>query len=213
MGKETNMFEKLKGNFRKPQGKIGAFMVNMMNRGHEPMTKKSIERLPIEKNHAVLDIGCGGGNAVALMLEKVTQGKVYGVDYSEVSVAQTKQKNKAAINEGRACVQQASVSKLPFEDEQFDVVTAFETIYFWPNLAQDFREVHRVIKSGGWFAVICELADPTSKEGKRFGKSLGMAIQTPETLKKLFAEAGYVDMMVLNEPGEEWVCLAGRKEE
>lgn len=48
-------------------------------------------------------------------------------------------------------MQQASVAELPFEAEQFDVVTAFETVYFWPELAQNFREVYRVLKPGGIF--------------------------------------------------------------
>ena len=54
-------------------------------------------------------------------------------------------------------MQQASVAELPFEAEQFDVVTAFETIYFWPELAQNFREVYRVLKPGGTF-FICNSA-------------------------------------------------------
>ena len=48
-------------------------------------------------------------------------------------------------------MQQASVAELPFEAEQFEVVTAFETVYFWPELVQNFREVYRVLKPGGVF--------------------------------------------------------------
>jgi ubiquinone/menaquinone biosynthesis C-methylase UbiE len=40
-------------------------------------------------------------------------------------------------------------SSLPFKDEKFDLATAFETIYFWPDLVNDFKEVNRVLKSGG----------------------------------------------------------------
>ncbi len=48
-------------------------------------------------------------------------------------------------------MQQASVAELPFKAEQFEVVTAFETVYFWPELTQNFREVYRVLKPGGDF--------------------------------------------------------------
>lgn len=38
-----------------------------------------------------------------------------------------------------------------FTDASFDAVTAFETIYFWPDLPKCFREVYRVLKPGGTF--------------------------------------------------------------
>ena len=33
---------------------------------------------------------------------------------------------------------------------------AFETVYFWPELAQNFREVYRVLKPGGIFFICNE---------------------------------------------------------
>ena len=60
-------------------------------------------------------------------------------------------------------MQQASVAELPFEAEQFDVATAFETVYFWPELAQNFREVYRVLKPGGTFF---SFAKQTAKQQK-----------------------------------------------
>lgn len=42
--------------------------------------------------------------------------------------------NRRAIEEGRCQVVHASVATLPFPAEVFDLVTAFETVYFWPDL-------------------------------------------------------------------------------
>ena len=36
-----------------------------------------------------------------------------------------------------------------FAGDWFDAVTAFETVYFWPDLPQCFREVYRVLKDDG----------------------------------------------------------------
>ena len=73
------------------------------------------------------------------LLKLCPKGKVQGIDYSAVSVEKARKVNAGAIAAGQCTVQQASVAELPFEAEQFDVVTAFETVYFWPELAQNFE--------------------------------------------------------------------------
>ena len=90
--------------------------------------------------------GCGGGANIKTLLKLCPKGRVQGIDYSAVSVEKARKVNARAIAAGRCNVQQASVTELPFEAEQFDVATAFETVYFWPELAQNFREVYRVLK-------------------------------------------------------------------
>ena len=44
---------------------------------------------------------------------------------------------------------QGSVADMIFADDWFDAVTAFETVYFWPDLPQCFRDVYRVLKPDG----------------------------------------------------------------
>ena len=56
-----------------------------------------------------------------------------------------RQTNKKLIEAGRAEIHQASVSKLPFPNDQFDLVTAVETQYYWPDLVNDMREILRVL--------------------------------------------------------------------
>ncbi len=113
----------------------------------------------------VLDCGCGGGANIKTLLKLCPKGKVQGIDYSAVSVEKARKVNAGAIAAGQCTVQQASVAELPFEAEQFDVVTAFETVYFWPDLAQNFREVYRVLKPGGTF-FICNEANGETAQGR-----------------------------------------------
>ena len=51
---------------------------------------------------------------------------------------------------------QGSVEHMNFTDASFDVVTAFETVYFWPGLPKCFQEVYRVLKPGGIFLICNE---------------------------------------------------------
>ena len=138
-------------NTRKPVGLGGKIMVAMMNLGHSAMAEWGLRFLQPAPDAMVLDCGCGGGANIKTLLKLCPNGKVQGIDYSAVSVKKARKVNARAIAAGRCTVQQASVAELPFEAEQFDVVTAFETVYFWPELAQNFREVYRVLKPGGIF--------------------------------------------------------------
>ena len=126
-------------------------MVAMMNFGHSAMAEWGLRFLQPAPDAMVLDCGCGGGANIKTLLKLCSNGKVQGIDYSAVSVEKARKVNARAIAAGRCTVQQASVAELPFEAEQFDAVTAFETVYFWPELAQNFREVYRVLKPGGIF--------------------------------------------------------------
>ena len=138
-------------NTRKPVGLGGKIMVAMMNFGHSAMAEWGLSFLQPAPDAMVLDCGCGGGANIKTLLKLCPNGKVQGIDYSAVSVEKARKVNARAIAAGRCTVQQASVAELPFEAEQFDAVTAFQTVYFWPDLAQNFREVYRVLKPGGIF--------------------------------------------------------------
>jgi ubiquinone/menaquinone biosynthesis C-methylase UbiE len=49
------------------------------------------------------------------------------------------------------------VSQIPWEDGAFDLVTAFETVYFWPDFEGGLKEVRRVLKPGGTLFICNEM--------------------------------------------------------
>ena len=118
---------------------------------------------------------------------KVKGAQVYGIDISEESVAKAKKVN-ANVLDKQVFIRQGSAEKLPYEDEKFDLVTAVETVYFWPNLPDCLQEVRRVLKSGGKFAILVEVVDSDSKWTNIVE---GMTAYSPEDLKKLLDDAGF----------------------
>jgi len=128
-----------------------------MNSGHSKLTDWGLEHVSIEKHYTILDIGCGGGRTVSKLAAIAAQGKVCGIDYSEESVAATKKMNARWIDLGRVEVRHGSVSRLPFSDGMFDLITAVETHFWWPDLSGDMREVFRVTKPGGTVILIAEV--------------------------------------------------------
>ena len=178
-------------NTRKPVGLGGKIMVSMMNFGHSAMAAWGLRFLQPAPDAMVLDCGCGGGANIKTLLKLCPNGKVQGIDYSAVSVEKARKVNARAIAAGRCAVQQASVAELPFEAEQFEVVTAFETVYFWPELAQNFREVYRVLKPGGIFFICNEANDETTKDDKWTQIIDGMTIYKDSQLKAFFRAGGF----------------------
>ena len=197
-------------NTRKPQGFGGKIMVAMMNSGHGAMADWGLEHITFPADAAVLDAGCGGGANVKKLLEKCPQGCVKGIDYSEVSVEKSRKVNAKAIKGGRCEVLQASVAQLPFPENTFDLVTAFETIYFWPGLVDCFREVYRVTKPGGTFFICNESNGETKKDDKWVEKIGGMTIYNAAQILTAMNQAGFTDAKAYKN-GKGWICVTARK--
>ena len=197
-------------NTRKPVGFGGKLMVAMMNLGHSPVARWGLRFLKIASDARVLDCGCGGGANIKRLLRKCPHGSVNGIDYSSVSVEKSKKINRVAIAEGRCAVRQASVAELPFAAEQFDVVTAFETVYFWPDLQQCFMEVHRVLRPGGTFFICNESSGDTDKDEKWTKIIGGMTIYNDTRLKVYLEQAGFRDVLI-HKSKLGWLCVTACK--
>ena len=197
-------------NTRKPVGLGGRIMVSMMNLGHTPVAAWGLKFLHLSPDAKVLDCGCGGGANIKRLLKKCPQGIVKGIDYSNISVEKTKKVNEAAIAEGRCAVLQGSVADMIFADDRFDAVTAFETIYFWPDLPQCFRKVYRVLKPGGTFLICNESNGNTDKDEKWTKIINGMTIYQGTELKAYLEQAGFHEVQIhKNKAG--WLCVTARK--
>ena len=171
-----------------PKGRMGRAMLKFMNLCHAPLTNWGLGLVDIQDGWTMLDIGCGGGATLRRLLKRSRNAQVYGIDISEESVAKARQINADVLDQ-QVFVQQGSAEKLPYEDRKFDLVTAVETVYFWPNLSNCLQEVSRVLKSGGHFAIMVEVIDTDSKWTNVVE---GMTAYTPKQLKALLDDAGFV---------------------
>ena len=197
-------------NTRKPDGIGGKIMVSVMNMGHKALADWGFQFLEIPDDGKVLDCGCGGGANIERMLREHPKTVVKGIDYSEVSVEKSRKVNQKEINTERCEILHASVMELPFKDEQFDLVTAFETVYFWPDLPKNFQEVYRVTKSGGMFFICNECNGDTNKDDKWTEKIPGMTIYKDSQLKNALQQAGF-SKVDIQKNSKGWIAVTAQK--
>lgn len=198
-----------------PSGWLGRFVLWNMNSRHSKVTDWGLAQTSIGKQDIILDVGCGGGRTVSKLAAAATEGRVSGIDHSTESVAAAIRTNQQWIDSGRVEIQEASVSRLPFSSGTFDVVTAVETHFWWPDLPADLREVLRVLKPGGKLIIIAEVykgaAALNSKIAERYSAKTGMAFLSVEEHRELLANAGYSDVQIITEPRKGWICCVASK--
>ena len=198
------------GHPEKPQGEDGRALLERMNGGkHERLSEWAFDHIHVAEDAHALEIGCGGGANLGRLLARATDGHVTGLDYSPLSVATSLEFNAEAVEAGRCEVFEGTAESLPFADRSFDVVTAFETVYYW-DLERAFAEVLRVLKPGGAF-LICNEDDGSQPGMHEFAAQIeGMRMYTPEEIKCALLVAGFPRVDADVDEDEHWMVLVGR---
>lgn len=207
--------EKFVGQCRKPQGLLGRFVGRAMNLGHARVRRWGLSYLSAESCNAVLDVGCGGGGAFREMDSLFPGAKLYGIDYSQDMVLLAKKVNKRLIEKGRIKIIHGSVSALPFSDDTFDLITAFEAYYFWPNLVHDLQEIKRVLKPGGTLLLVNEVYenDKFKDRNIKWVAWTGMHLHSPAGYQEFLTAAGYDAIEVHEVIKKNWIAAMGKKTE
>lgn len=121
---------------------------------------KAAERLAVEVIGAgkisdgttVVDVGCGFGGTLAILNERFKNLTLAGINIDQRQIARA----RATItprNGNRLSFVAGTAVHLPLADASCDTVLAVEAIFHFPDRAQFFREVQRVLKPGGRLAI------------------------------------------------------------
>lgn len=177
--------------YKKPEGKSGEELLDIMDEDHTPIALWSYTNLDVKEDDVILDIGCGSGLNIKRLYEKSPKAKSYGVDYSSTSVKKSIIMNQEEVDKGNIIIKQANVLDMPFEDEQFDIITAFSTVFFWPDIINAFKEVKRVLKTGGQFFIVQGINGTDNYQPPDDGNDEGAVFYNDIEFKDMLLEAGY----------------------
>ena len=197
---------------RRPSGILGKLMLTGMNPGHAKLADWGFAHLPQIEVSAAVDLGCGGGRNIEVLLRKYPKAHITGTDYSELSVQKARKHNQSMIEAGRCAIQQGDVSALQLPADTYDLATAFETIYFWPGIEQCFTQVFAILRSGGTF-LICNESDGNDAAGKQFeGMIEGMRCYTSEEIAVALKAAGFPVVACWHHTSKPWITIIAKKE-
>ena len=140
---------------------------------------KALKHLNIKQGEIVLEIGFGTGNALIKIAECIGKsGFAHGVDISPKMLERTNRKiNKLGLSDRIKLISQDAI-KLPYPDKKFNAVFLSFTLELFdtPEIPEILKEIKRVLKPGGIFAVSEFFVDPdyplrstTIKQGEQGG--------------------------------------------
>lgn len=158
-------------NFGNPKGKLGNLLIKMMNKGHRKLHLWGISQLDIKDKYNILDIGCGGGSAIKIISEKYSSCNIYGIDISEKSIEKASILNQEKLNK-QVYLNKSSVLNTPYKNDYFDIVVSFESIYFWKDLHNAFKEIYRIIKPNSKIYIFMEVLRKKNAFWEKFIKNM-----------------------------------------
>lgn len=183
----------------------------MNGKRHGELAEWALEGVQLDGEVSVADIGCGGGANVTRLLDKFPESKVTGVDISPIAVNKARKVNKSAIASGRCKIVGGNAKMLPLLRETHDLITAFESVYYWPSFDECLNEIHRVLKPGGK-VVIANETDGIDPEGLKWAKLVGyMHIFTIEELVEYLTEAGFTDIQTRHDEARHYICVTATR--
>ena len=141
----------------------------------------------IRRGGTCLDIATGLGWASRGVLRHDASVRIVALDYDETILPRSREYLRSHAVATNVALCRADAKHLPFRDDRFDLVICLYGLHHFRGSLTALREIARVLKFGGTFALI----DPVRNPGKPPGSHHGLEVSTSDELQRMLAEAGF----------------------
>ncbi len=140
--------------FRQPTGLLGtvAGWIMAYRPSNRERNRWTVDLLSLAPSDRVLEVGFGPGLAIARAAERVSTGKVTGLEHSNVMLAQARWRNRNALRDGRVELQLGGLDRLPEFQRVFDKVFSINVLQFVGDRPDALHRLHRTLAPGGLLA-------------------------------------------------------------
>jgi len=98
------------------------------------------------RHATILDLGCGPGDLVVAISQRLRDARIVGLDLSPSMLLWA---SRHATTDGRLRFIVADAASLPFGDASVDLIVSTLSLHHWPEPADVFAEIARVLRPGG----------------------------------------------------------------
>ena len=132
-------------------GKAVCRLVWDMNKAeNDAYLEKAMAGIPENFSGKLLEVPVGTGILTMPLYQTLPQADITCLDYSSDMMGQAQEKAERLHLEN-VTFRQGDVGALPFADGAFDIVVSLNGFHAFPDKEAAYREVFRVLKSGGTF--------------------------------------------------------------
>jgi cyclopropane fatty-acyl-phospholipid synthase-like methyltransferase len=121
-----------------------------------PRIRWAAERLTLEADHSVLEIGCGNGQLIELLCPRLSRGRLVAVERSAAMARRAAQRNRAWVDAGRLHIVEAALAQAGLEGERFDAIVAVNVNFFWQKAEVELALLRAILRPGGTLLVVIE---------------------------------------------------------
>lgn len=180
-----------------PSGAAGALVGHLMARANAEPNARAVAALDLDPDDDVLELGFGPGHALELIAERVTQGRIFGVERSVEMLRQAWRRNRRPIRQCRLTLLLGDFTALPMVDSSVDKILAVNVAYFWHDGAAVLAEVRRVLRPGGCMVIYATGAPALRRWG--IAGPATHRLFDPMDLRALLIEGGFAPPDILVE--------------